>query len=78
MYVWIHNVGSQSEHITGDWMDVPLRRDKEHLQSTGEPLVDFQKGRDTNWFLYQGSLENSVKGCASTDAGTNSVFEETC
>lgn len=78
VWVWIHNVGSQSEHITGDWMDVSLRRDKDGLQGTREPLVDFQKGRNTNWFLYQGSLENNVKECASTDAGTNSVFEEQC
>lgn len=57
-------------------MDVSLRRDKDSLQGTGEPLVDFQKGRDTNWFLYQGSLENSANECASTDAGTNNVFEK--
>lgn len=59
-------------------MDVSLRRDKDGLQGTREPLVDFQKGRNTNWFLYQGSLENNAKECASTDAGTNSVFEEQC
>lgn len=57
-------------------MDVSLRRDKDSLQGTGETLVDFQKGRDTNWFLYQGSLENSAKECASTDAETNGVLKK--